>query len=702
MKITIPAAAGLLAIGMALPALAERTSGSSTADDPRNDTIDEIVVLEQQLSYDVAAVVVEREPAIDTAEVLRRLPGADSNYNGRLTGIAQYRGMFGDRVSVNIDGLGVIGGGPNAMDAPLSYVSPMITEALVLERGIPGVASAPEAIGGHVEAQLARGGFGTGREFTLQGMAGFRYADNGDTSSAAGRITAANQSHRLSLVGQFDRADDQQTPAGTIVPSELSRDRYDASYAYSGDSTDLMVFAGGLETRDTGTPALAMDIRYIDTTLTGVSIRQALSEDFVLRARFGYNDVDHLMDNFSLRTAPDNPMQFRQNLTAGSGSVFNVSGELQRDEWTLTAGVDGRLADHDSRISNPNNPDFFIRNFNDIERDVLAAYVSIDRDQGAFRWELGTRFTHVSTDAGEVGSGGMMGMMAMNAGALADAFNQADRSLSFDDVDLVLKSAYELSDVLTLSVDLGSRSRAPSYQELYLWLPLQATGGLADGRNYVGNLALESERSNEITIGVDWSTQRFSVSPQVYYKDVSDYIQGVPANNMVANMVATMMSGNGALMFDNVDAEIYGFDLGWNYRLTPRLQLDGTASFTRGKRTDLADNLYRLAPLNGSLAISFVESTWSVRAEWIGYDNQDKVSAYNEELQTPGYGIVNALAAWNPVPALRLELSASNLFDRGYQDHLAGVNRVRDVDIPVGERLYGAERTVTVGAVLSF
>ena len=102
MQIRIPAAAGLLAIGMALPALAERTPGSSTADDPRNDTIDEIVVFEQQLSYDVAAVVVEREPAIDTAEVLRRLPGADSNYNGRLTGIAQYRGMFGDRVSVNI------------------------------------------------------------------------------------------------------------------------------------------------------------------------------------------------------------------------------------------------------------------------------------------------------------------------------------------------------------------------------------------------------------------------------------------------------------------------------------------------------------------------------------------------------------------------------------------------------------------------
>ena len=47
-------------------------------------------------------------------------------------------------------------------------------------------------------------------------------------------------------------------------------------------------------------------------------------------------------------------------------------------------------------------------------------------------------------------------------------------------------------------------------------------------------------------------------------------------------------------------------------------------------------------------------------------------------------------------------MEASNLFDRGYQDHLAGVNRVRNVDLPPGERLWGAERTFTLGAVVTF
>ena len=173
-------------------------------------------------------------------------------------------------------------------------------------------------------------------------------------------------------------------------------------------------------------------------------------------------------------------------------------------------------------------------------------------------------------------------------------------------------------------------------------------------------------------------------------------------NNDAVNMLAAMMSGNGALQFDNVDAEIYGFDLGWRYSITERFGIEGSASYTRGRRTDVDDNLYRLPPLNGSVALSFVESGWSMRAELVAYDRQDHVSAYNDEQPTPGYGVVNAAFSWTASPAIRIDVEASNLFDRGYQDHLAGVNRVNDADIPPGERLWGAERTLGVGAVFRF
>ena len=695
------AAVALLGALLSTPIVAAPES-TSEVDPGEKPSIDEIVVSGRHLSSQDASIVVEQEFVVDVAEALGRLPGADRNQNGRLSGIAQYRGMFGDRVSVSIDGLGVISGGPNSMDAPLSYVSPMITERLTLERGIPGVASAPESIGGHVDATIARGDFANSDRFGFGGMAGARYANNGDTASVAGRLTAANRSHRFSLVGQGDRADDQQTPAGRVVPSQLSRDRLDVSYAYQDERSEFQVFAGSLDTQDTGTPALAMDIRYIESQLYGASFGREVSPDLNIQARVGYNDVDHVMDNFSIRPAPDTPMQYRQNRAGGDGFVYALESAYAMGDFSLTAGIDGRLASHDSLITNPNNAMFFIHNFNDVKRDVVSVFSAIGRESVDSAWEFGLRYVDVSTDAGEVSFGGLMDMMGMNAAQLADAFNAADRNLSFANVEVVVKYSRQLTGDLAFNVDVGSKSRAPSYQELYLWLPLQATGGLADGRSYIGNLGLSAERSNEIVLGIDWTSERFSISPQAYFRNVADYIQGVPAAVMPANMLATMMSGEGALQFQNVDAEIFGLDLGWHYSLTPRLGVEGSVSYTRGRRTDVADNLYRLPPLNASVALSFADSAWSLRGEVIAYDRQDRVSAFNDELPTAGYGVVNAAFSWNASPRVRIDIEASNLFDRGYQDHLAGVNRVRDVDIPPGERLWGAERTIGVGAVVTF
>ena len=158
---------------------------------------EEIVVIGRSVSTSSSRIEVQKEMLVDTATALRDIPGANVNANGLITGIAQYRGMFGDRVSVDIDQLGVISGGPNAMDTPLSYMSPMITEELVVERGIAGVSKAPESIGGYIATRMARGEFGDSG-FDASGVLGTRYSVNGDLSTTAGRLTLANRSHRQS------------------------------------------------------------------------------------------------------------------------------------------------------------------------------------------------------------------------------------------------------------------------------------------------------------------------------------------------------------------------------------------------------------------------------------------------------------------------------------------------------------------------
>lgn len=691
------AATLVVAMSFAGQVLAQQNNEDSTRGDAER--IEEILVLGRSVDLNSSSIEVEKEMVVDTSRVLKRLPGSDVNTNGRITGIAQHRGMYGDRVSVSIDDLGMISGGPNAMDTPLSYVSPMITEELTVQRGIASVSSASESVGGHINAKLARGLFGDSNNFAIGGMLGTRYSGNGDTSTTAARLSATNQNHRFTALTQVDRANDLTTPVGKITPSGLNRDRFDLSYAFSGTDSELLAFIGKLDTRDSGTPALAMDIGSVDTMIYGLQGRTSFTEGFAVEARLAYNDVEHWMDNYSLRQPPPNTMGYRQNFATGSGSVFSLAGVFGLADSQLSIGVDGKLAEHSSVITNPENSMFIIDNFVDVQRDLTGLFVEWQMSGDVSDWEFGVRYNSVSTDAGDVS---VMGIMSGSAQELADAFNAADRSLRFENFDVVARYRRDLTQDMQFRLELGSKTRAPSYQELYLWLPLQATGGLADGRNYIGNLDLDTERSNEINVGLAWATGNFQFSPQIYYKDVSDFIQGVPTTNMAANMLAMMMSGSPALQFENVDARIYGIDLAWQYAVNDRVYLDGIGSYTRGERSDVSDNLYRLAPPNASLGISYVAESWALRSEVVGYARQDNVSAFNDETATPGYGLLNLSLNLTPYQSLRLELQVHNLLDKTYQDHLAGVNRVNGSDIPVGERLYGPERSISAGVIYQF
>jgi len=69
------------------------------AEEERQDvgsSTDEIVVVGRSVSTSTSRVEVEREILVDTAVVLKEIPGANVNSNGAITGIAQYRGMYGD------------------------------------------------------------------------------------------------------------------------------------------------------------------------------------------------------------------------------------------------------------------------------------------------------------------------------------------------------------------------------------------------------------------------------------------------------------------------------------------------------------------------------------------------------------------------------------------------------------------------------
>lgn len=86
-------------------------------------TSPEVLLVEGQYPPSDRMIVTDfQDNSADSAELLKILPGAAVNRNGGLTGLAQYRGMYGARVSVNINEVSFVSGGPNSMDSPLSYI----------------------------------------------------------------------------------------------------------------------------------------------------------------------------------------------------------------------------------------------------------------------------------------------------------------------------------------------------------------------------------------------------------------------------------------------------------------------------------------------------------------------------------------------------------------------------------------------------
>ena len=110
------------------------------------DQMEELVVT---ASHDTRTIDVTSELVIspDVAQLLKKAPGANVNSNGPLTGIPQYRGMFGSRIAVSMDGAQLAPSGPNWMDPPLSYAVGGQLESLEVYRGIAPVSVAQESLG---------------------------------------------------------------------------------------------------------------------------------------------------------------------------------------------------------------------------------------------------------------------------------------------------------------------------------------------------------------------------------------------------------------------------------------------------------------------------------------------------------------------------------------------------------------------------
>lgn len=674
--------------------------------------------LVQASDYDVPVVIVEGSylrpgefgvapdsTAIrDTASLLKRVPGANINRNGPLTGIASYRGLFGSRVNAVVDGMSWKEVGPNSMDPPLSHIPATLTDSVTVYRGISPISSGIETVGGTMKLESRKSKFTDGGAAEFHGIAsaGFSEADNGLVSSMFGQFS--NKNHRFHLSRSLEQGDDYEFDGSKqAAPSQYDRGAYTTGYGYKRGAHELGINYSNNDTGHVGTPSLPMDIMSVRGGIFSADYQLQLAEGRSLKTTYYYQDMRHWMNNFQLRPNGAMMSMYRQSLSTVDGGGASAVYQVPLADGNLNLGVEVDQSKHDATITDPTASAFFVDNFKGVERDRYSVFTEWSGAlQNELNIEAGLRYTQVDMDSASVNTS--MGMPAVVA--LRNDFNTSQLSQTDHNIDFSLIARKALSTDVTLEAGFAHKTRSPSYQERYLWIPLESTGGLADGRVYVGDVNLDPETAYQFELGLEYAAGGLYVAPRAFYHRVNDYIQGQEISGTTANTVRGMMTSGAStavLQFTNIDAELYGFDVEWGYELNEDLRLEGAVSYVRGRRiSGEGDNLYRIAPLNTRAQLIYEQLNWSLATEVEVYAAQNDVADYNNEQKTAGYGLLHVRVTYQPVTWFDVGLGVENIFDRDSIDHTAALNRAMGSDTPVGEKVHNMGRNTYITASYSW
>lgn len=284
---------------------------------------------------------------------------------------------------------------------------PLLLKSIELTPGIASVSRSQESIGGLIEAKLDRGNFSQSSEASISGDIATRYSSVDEGSNSAAKVVAANNAHKLAILASFDEGDDAETGDGkTLRDTAYRRERYDLSYGWQNESSEAEVSLGKLETSDTGTPALPMDIIDIDTDIANFN-GMTQYNGAIIRTRIGYRHVYHLMDNFSLRSN-SNSMGYRATEATGQQLTWGASVEFPIGDDSLTLGIDSADTIHDAVVKNPNMAMFRVQNFSDAERDIYGFFTEWKGSRGDWSLEAGVRYNRVEMNSDVVSANGMM------------------------------------------------------------------------------------------------------------------------------------------------------------------------------------------------------------------------------------------------------------------------------------------------------
>jgi iron complex outermembrane receptor protein len=668
-------------------------------------------------TLDRTTIDAKRAATDDTASLLRDVPGVSLYGNGGISSLPAIHGLADDRLRIQLDGMDLMSACPNHMNPVLSYIDPSNVGLIRVYAGITPVSVGGDSIGGAIVVESALPEFAENGEKSLtKGEIGGGYRSNGDAVNGHLNATYATDWLSLNYAGSIAKADNYDAggdfkdyretgrPGHTLPRDEVGSTAYEThndqlSVAVRGTGQLLEAKFGAQHIPYELYPNQRMDM--LDNDQRRINLRYLGQFGWgKLEASAYHEKVDHYMNFGDDKqyiygappgvVAPGMPMNTRSNNTGAKlmasldlaqADVLRLGGEYQRyrlDDWwpPSPASLAGML-DNQGQPATMGGmaPDTF-ENINDGKRDRASVFSEWERHFNP-RWMtlIGARYERVTTDAGEVQG---YNMMMYDPGA----FNASDRSKTDNNWNVAAIARYTPDDTRSVEFGYSMKTRSPNLYERYTWstsmMAQEMNNFVGDGNGYFGDPDLKHETAHTLSATLDWHTPdkawEFKATP--YYTRVHNYIDAEQWNDM-ANAPAAMPLKDQfvILRYTNESARLYGVDLSGKMPIADTAAgafgLTGQLSYTKGENRDTHDGLYNVMPLNAKVAFTHALGAWGNALEVVMVDRKDDVSDVRNEIETPGFTLVNLRSSytWKQV---RLDLGVENLFDKLYYLPLGG------------------------------
>ncbi|KJR42872.1 TonB-denpendent receptor [Candidatus Magnetoovum chiemensis] len=598
-------------------------------------------------------------PAHDGAEYLKSIPGFSIIRKGGTDGDPVLRGMSGSRLNVLLDGQQIYGGCGGRMDPPTAYVFPQSYDRLIVIKGPESVIYGPGSSAGVVLFE---------RYIKRFDKVGWK-ADGSLTFGSFGRndqvadLRAGYNKGYVQVIGTRTDANDYEDGDGNEVHSSYTRWSQSAAVGWTPNNDTLLELSAIRSDGEAAYADRAMDGSKFERENVALKfVKEDLSPLFKkIDALVYYNYIDHVMDNYSLRTPSDGKYSaMNPDRVTSGGHLMTTLGLSEMID--LTVGVDMKHDVHRSR----------------------SAMAQSSGDAATDMYESKDRIEDMHFDQYGVFSEGTFYLSQSNkiiGGLRVDAHKAVDNR---DCVASMMcmnnpNDTKGMKDTATLPsgfvrfekefgggagiwyAGVGHVERFPDYWERLEYAP--DTTSTDTGKSSF--LTTEPEKTTQLDVGVNWKAKRWSWSVSGFAGKVADYIliRWSPSPTLTRNVDATVVGAEGDLTFE----------------LTKTVQLSSSLAYVYGQNETDDEPLAQQPPLEFKLGAQYDNKVFSFGAIWrlvatqdrydIGYGNIVKNGM--DIGQTSGFGVFSLNAGWRPTKRTQLSVGVDNLFNQTYAEHLS-------------------------------